>query len=211
MSRGGLKSASIQVLDEERGLFMLSTAQITRTIRPFGSEGPTMSLEYNVATKNRLPTRFAVLVRLAKDGEERRGKALPMDLFGVSLHVLNLMKVTHFSRRQLFERFASSLSERFLSFSPRANSVDVPLSSFAAKNYAKSSLWGDNVTVPSLSHHDLWVCGERLVLDYTLSKFLNKATNPPLEKVLVPKDTSRKLLAFEEEVCICLFAFFFKK
>jgi hypothetical protein len=197
ISRAGLKSASVLDVDAEAGLFMILTSEVTRPVSPLGKEGPVLSLKYNVAQKNRLPTRFPVLVCLPKDEEGNGGKALPLDLFGVSLQVLNLLHVSHFSRRQLFERFSKPVLTRFISLQPREGAAEVSLSNFAKSAFLFSS-WVTNETMSNasdLNALDIWICGSKLVFDSSISK-AGKNKKDAISVV----GTSRKLLAIDQEV-----------
>ncbi len=209
IARARLKSASVYDLDEDAGLFMVLTSHVSRMVQPFGVDGPLLTLEYNVAQKNRLPTRFPVLLLGPKDDQGQPGKAVPLDVFGISLQVLlNVLRVTHFSRRQLFERFSMAVPTRFLSFKSRDDAAEVPLSSFAQKAFSVDSVWQTNETISSasasLNARDIWICGDKLVYDPTLSKV-------PLGKKEQhsPSPTSRKLLAVTEEEVMRKFVFEF--
>lgn len=213
IARGGssLASAHVVDLDEDAELFMLVTTKVVRTITPLGSDGPRLRLEYSEVQKNRLPMRFPVLIR--RENGKKPGPIVPMDLFGVSLHVMGLLHITHFARRQLFERFSMPIPPRFLSLQSLPASASRPLSSFA-KSLLPSNATATATTTtlfetPEATVHDVWVCGSRLVFDPSLSNALRPA--PRERHLLVPQDvgqSSRKLLAFDEVRSFVFWLFF---
>ncbi len=223
MERGAFKHSFYQAFGH--GFYRLTVRATTRSV--FAREGektPSWKLVFKSAWTRVLPTRFPVLV------ENASGAAVPVDVFGVSLSVLRLLGVSHFSRRRLFERYSAEVPNRFIALRKPAAAVttqmaSAPLSKMAIRRFGALQKIAASYAVPisaalSIGAGDVWLCGSQLVFDPTISAFarleaaLPKSENAPeaarprrgaiaLDLPPSPSPGSRKLLSFkvpEEDV-----------
>jgi hypothetical protein len=201
IARGGLQGAMVRSFGG--GLFRLSLRAVGRAVSVGGgSDAPNWKLVFRASWKRAMPTRFAVTL------ENALGQAVPADVFGVSLKTLNTLKVSHFSRRYLFELYSAEIPSRFLALHSVPSNVTAQVASAAMSQ--KAADWYSTValgvqyvssvaTSATMAPTDLWLCGSQLAFDPTLSVF---ARNELESKMREPKargpSVGRKLLAWEQ-------------